>query len=307
MSKSKKLIDNRDFNLAYEKLFMPEAYSTDGNYTLDRAFAISNEKLNDVFKAFDLSNKKVLTVGSSGDQALNAILSGSNDITIIDANIFARPFIEYKFAVIKTYDFETFSDIFIKNDFFDSKVYSKISHLLSKNVQIFWDSLMIDISNNSYEDTFTKKSLKEKMLFIDHRDRYSAFYKDEIIYKKLQKLLNDSDMNINFINAEFQEFPKILKSKYDLIYLSNIFDYYKNNESLFNRIIDKLYKNNLNNEGIIVTNYSFNKKIYESPNQIGNYPIKHIQVSRFYEGTNNNDTVWIIQKEKDNIKKPRIL
>ena len=66
MSKSEKLIDNSNFNLAYEKLFMPEAYSSDGNYTLDRAFAISNEKvikyLNDVKYSFNSYTMDALTI-----------------------------------------------------------------------------------------------------------------------------------------------------------------------------------------------------------------------------------------------------
>ena len=88
MSNKKELNDNLEISLAYEKLFMPEFFSIENNYTLDKAFAISNEKLDEVFKHIDLKGKSVLTVGSSGDQALNCILNGSKDITIIDANIF---------------------------------------------------------------------------------------------------------------------------------------------------------------------------------------------------------------------------
>lgn len=142
--------NNVDFDLAYEKLFMPEYYITESNYTLDKAFAISNEKLDELFKSLNLKGKKVLTVGSSGDQALNAILKGCKEITIVDANIFARPFIEYKFAAIRTFDYKTFSDIFIKHDFFSWRVYSKMSHLLSKDTKIFWDALMMDLSENNY-------------------------------------------------------------------------------------------------------------------------------------------------------------
>ena len=50
------------------------------------------DKLRDIenITNLNLKNKSVLTVGSSGDQALNAILSGAKDITIIDANIFTK-------------------------------------------------------------------------------------------------------------------------------------------------------------------------------------------------------------------------
>ena len=77
------------YDEAYEKLFMPELYSDQKNYTVDKAFAISNEALDQVFDGENLTNKKVLTVGSSGDQALNSIINGSTDVTVIDVNVFA--------------------------------------------------------------------------------------------------------------------------------------------------------------------------------------------------------------------------
>lgn len=289
---------NDVYNLAYEKLFMPETYHEKNNYTLDKAFAISNEQLDNLFKHFDLAGKKVVTVGSSGDQALNAILKGSKNITIIDANIFTRVFIEYKLAVIKTYDFKSFSDIFIKSDFFDWKVYSKISHLLSKNVQFFWDSLMIDITENHYETNLDAKILKEKMLIVDHRDRHSKFYKDENTYNKLQSLLNDPELSISFLNAYLENFPSVLNNKYDFIYLSNIYDYYKDDkEKTFIDTIRKLYKNNLKNNGLILVNYNFNEENEDSSYKIGEFEITDLKISRYSDGTNNQDGAWIIKKK----------
>ena len=45
---------------------------------------------------FDLKDKSLLTVGSSGDQVLNAILMGSNDITITDLCMFAKEYFNLK-------------------------------------------------------------------------------------------------------------------------------------------------------------------------------------------------------------------
>ena len=298
MSNKKELNDNLEISLAYEKLFMPEFFSIENNYTLDKAFAISNEKLDEVFKHIDLKGKSVLTVGSSGDQALNCILNGSKDITIIDANIFARPFIEYKIAAIKTFDYDTFSDVFIKNDFFSWKVYSKISHLLSKNVQMFWDTLILDINEDSYSYEFSAKTIKEKMLFVDHRDRHSLFYTSKSIYNKLQSALNNEDINISFVTSLLQDFPKALNKKYDLIYLSNIYDYYKGEESeQFETTIDKLYKKHLKDNGIIIANYSFNKSIKDAPKQLGKHMLEHKEVTRFFEGEKNKDTICFIKKK----------
>ena len=118
ISDIKGYLNDFDCDIAGEKLFLPEFYNNNENYTTNQAFAISNEMLPEIFKNLNLKDKNVLTVGSSGDQALNAILHGAKDITIIDANIFTQYFIEYKIAVIKTYNFNDFDNLFIKQDFF---------------------------------------------------------------------------------------------------------------------------------------------------------------------------------------------
>lgn len=135
------------------------------------------------------------------------------------------------------------------------------------------------------------------MLFVDHRDRHSSFYKNKYVYNRLQSFLNKNDINISFITAELQEFPSVLKNRYDIIYLSNIFDYYKGEKSgLFIEVLNKLYKNNLEVNGNIFVNYSFNEKIEESLQRIGDYKINHVQVNRFADGDINQDTAWLIKK-----------
>lgn len=289
---------NKDYDLVYEKLFNPEIYENEANYTVNYAFAISNEKLTEVFDALNLKNKKILTVGSSGDQALNAILKGSKNVTIIDANIFTRAFIEYKLALIKYFDFKTFDDLFIKPRAFNWQVYAKISHLLSNETKQFWDSLMLDQSPNAQWGEFTEKDITSKMLIIDHSDRHSLFYKDEQTYNLLQNLLNQQDTKISFVNAELQDFPKVLKEKYDLIYLSNIYDYYRKQHNTFVKIINKLYTNNLKTNGNIFVNYDFDGHSKTTPTTFGKYPLITKKVKRWSHGEKCVDTLWIIKKDK---------
>ena len=68
----------------------------------------ANEKLNAYFKDLNLKGSRIATVGSSGDQVLNAIFYGAKDITLIDANIFTRAYFEYKTAMIKNLNFDEF-------------------------------------------------------------------------------------------------------------------------------------------------------------------------------------------------------
>ena len=294
-----KYTNGGEYDLAYEKLFMPHFYSDDTNYTLDKAFAISNEALGNFFDGINLKGKKVLTVGSSGDQAINAILCGSKDVTIIDGNVFARPFIEYKLAMIKVFDFETFDSLFIKQDAFEWQVYAKISHLLSPEVQQFWDTLMLDQNFEPAWGDFGAKTIKDNMLIVDHRDRHSAFYKDKKTYNKLQRLLNSQDVRIDFINAEFCDFPKVVCGKYDFIYLSNIYDYFDGTvkSELFSKTVEKLYDANLKNGGNLVVNYEFNEKATGCPKKFGKHKVFHKQLQRYSDGEYTTDTAWTIKKD----------
>ena len=47
------------------------------------------------------------------------------------------------------------------------------------------------------------KTIKEKMLFVDHRDRHSLFYTSKSIYNKLQSALNNEDINISFVGSNW--------------------------------------------------------------------------------------------------------
>lgn len=286
------------YDFAYEKLFMPHFYSDETNYTLGKAFAISNEALGDFFHGINLRGKKVLTVGSSGDQLINAILCGSKDVTLIDGNVYARPFVEYKLAMIKVFDFDTFDDLFIKQEAFEWQTYAKISHLLSPQVQQFWDSLMLDQNFEPVWGDFGAKTVKENMLIVDHRDRHSGFYKDKKVYDTLQKLLNSGDVKIEYITADFADFPKILNQKYDFVYLSNIYDYFDGEEkkSLFSKTVEQLYAKNLKNGGNLVVNYEFNEKSENCPKKFGRHKVYHKQLKRYCDGEYTTDTTWTIKK-----------
>ena len=153
---------------------------------------------------------------------------------------------------------------------------------------------MLDLSENNYDQEFSGKTIKDKMLFVDHSDRHSSFYNNEQKYNKLQSLLNKNDLKLSFIAAELQDFPKILTNKYDMIYLSNIYDYC--DESQFEAIISKLHDNNLNRNGLFFVNYDFCETANAAPSQISNFPLHHIQVSRNLYGEKVQDTAWFIKK-----------
>lgn len=240
------------------------------NSTPERIYLTTNENISEFFKGinFDGRNKRVLTVGSSFDQAMNAILFGSKDITVIDLNIYTKIFSELKLAALKNLSFEEFNDFFANNDkktkkgfpFFEKfNLYQKISHDLSKDSQIFWDTVMLEGTDENIKNLFHERVIMGGNII--HTSKQA--------YQKVQEVLKNEKVNIEFINANYFDFDKKTKGKFDLILLSNIIDYYNSdfelNEHRFSRefenefffTLEDLYNNKLNDDGIMQFSTSY--------------------------------------------------
>ena len=190
------------------------------NYVTDTCYITSNELLSKFMPNLNFKDSRVATVGSSGDQVLNAILYGAKDITLIDCNPYARAYVEYKIALIKNLSYKKFMDAILSiGQMFQYSTYRKISHDLSKETQEFWDRLILeqDFFNSDFTIYFQLFGGKSPEIF-------SQFY-EPIHYEKLQQLLQNKQYSLNFINAEFTDFSKKLDGTFDIILLSNIADY----------------------------------------------------------------------------------
>ncbi|MBE5735764.1 MAG: DUF3419 family protein [Clostridiales bacterium] len=266
------------------------------NCTVSACYITSNENLENYMYFMPLKDKRVATVGSSGDQALNAIYYGSKDVTLIDANPYSRAFTEYKIAMIKNFDCNKFHKILTsKKDLFSWITYRQISHDLSKDSQRFWDKLIIE-QDNSPNSTLSSEDMY-RILIQDYPFCSSEFYKFEN-YKKMQNVLKSGDYNLSFITAELSEFPMKLDGKYDSILLSNIYDYiYDSLDSeKFEKTIIKLYNDNLSEDGMIQVYYDMKRNgIWKRRNFYTNFDYNYYTV----EGTFPPTRVWFINKTKD--------
>lgn len=265
MKENKMFLTNPNYDLLGETLLtMPEYDSfSSRNFgvkeVINKVYHCSNERLNSYFKDLKLKNARIATVGSSGDQVLNAIFYGAKDITLIDANIFTRAYFEYKTAMIRNLSFDEFKKIFGSFYMFNWKTYSKISHDLSKRTKQFFDELMLnqDDHGHDYDEGYLTDSLIRNSLFHTPCHNYdlveeNLFYNNEEDYLKLRKLLIKNDFKLTIINAELKEFPSKLKGQFDYIFLSNIYDYVDRDSII--SIINKLYKK-LNAGGAIQYHY----------------------------------------------------
>ena len=124
--------------------------------------------------------------------------------------------------------------------------------------------------------------------------------KEEQIYKKLQGILRNNKININYACLEFEDFSTIEQS-FDCIYLSNVYDYYQD-EKKFNRILAKLYADNLKENGTIMAHYSFNDCLANMPKKLGKFKLCGKEITRQMCGDVKTDTIWMVKKQKHKSK-----
>lgn len=231
-------------------------------------YATSNESVRNIFIRVNVDGKRVATVGSSGDQALHAICYGASEVDLIDANILTRALVELKIAAIKVLDVDHF-DYFISNidritkDIRINKYYQKISHLLPKDIQVFWDTIIMD---GGESENFSFSS----MFYTTQADVFlNSALQIEDMYNDIQQKLRNGDYKLNYIVADIADFPKELKGKYDLILLSNVVDYC--NYKTFTNTVEQLYANNLNIGGYmqLTSTRILNNELEELINELG--------------------------------------
>ena len=89
-------------------------YSRNGFFQI---YPFTTENISGYIENFILENKSLLTIGSSGDQVINAWLHGCKDITVIDICPFTKFYFYLKIAGIIVFDYSTFLNFFCHRDF----------------------------------------------------------------------------------------------------------------------------------------------------------------------------------------------
>ena len=235
--------------------------------TFSKVYSFTTENISGYINYFDLENKKLLTVGSSGDQILNAYMRGARDITLLDINEFSKYYIYLKISAILTLDYLEFQKFFFvhgydidenyynKNrfnkDIFNNRIKSML-RLFDYESYLFFDELFNRFSYRRISD----------YLFDDDEDRnnvlrgFNLYLKDDKSYNKLKSKLKS--INFNFINTDI--FKNDIEGKYDNIFLSNLCTWYKISE--MKKLIERLDNNNLNINGSMLICYLYYTKFY---------------------------------------------
>lgn len=224
-----------------------------------KIYPFTTENIAGYINEFDLKNKSLLTVGSSSDQVLNAILYGCRDITLLDINPFAKCFYYLKIASMLELDmeeylrflrFRDFISVFRDNmDVFNIYTFNKIKdtlRLLDYESYLFWDELFqmykpLEVRDNLFEFEENRSSV------IAGSNSY--LMNKEVYNETKEKIL---ETNINFVNSDI--FKVQLDRTFDNIWLSNIGTYLKDYEIRI--MIDKMMKY-LNKDGKMLASYLY--------------------------------------------------
>lgn len=206
-------------------------------------YLFSNEHVAKFANSF--SDRSILSVCSSGDHAFSAYLAGAKFVDVFDINLMQKSVMELKKTMIQNVSYEDFLDFFFDyKNFFNPQIIKPIKNKLSKSATEFL-------------------SLYEKygsFLFTCDYPKVHECNKDFITYLKTPSdyyaLRDKLPENISFLHTDLEFLPNICQRKYDLVYLSNIFDYVYHNETIRNAyqsfyffVLNRLAKNALGPDG----------------------------------------------------------
>lgn len=227
---------------------------------LQSIYPFTTENISGYIDKFNLKDKSLLTVGSSGDQVINAILKGCKDITLLDINPYTKFYYYLKVASILSLDLDEFMSFLRYKDYpevfadnknvFNIETWNKVKivlRLIDYESYLFWDELFqtinpIKIRNRLFSsDEYNTNIISSCNNYLKSQDLY------EKTRNKVKKILP------TFINSDI--FNVDLKRKYDNIWLSNIGTSITKEEMII-KMTDNLAKF-LNKDGLLLISYLY--------------------------------------------------
>lgn len=231
-----------------------------------RIYPFATENINGYIDLFDLKNKSLLTVGSSGDQMLNSYYKGARDITLLDINPFAKYYINLKIAGIISFTYEEFQIFFLRwiDKYFNWKRFNIVLfNKLKNNLKyIDYDSYYFFnyIIRHYHRDKISDYLMNDDEINSRVIKGINNYLESEESFNKLKKILKD--ISFNFINEDIFNFQS--NTKYDNIFLSNLCTLSGINLYQFRDLLIKIKEHNLNIDGSILIAYLWNTDFYSN-------------------------------------------
>lgn len=248
------------------------------SFKFSTIYPFTTENIRAYLPLFDLKDKSLFTVGSSTDQALNAILCGAKDITVFDICPFTREYYYLKMAAIQTLTMDEFLKFFCYKGYtstflcnknvFDNNLYLKIMAALksiSLEVEYFWTELF---------KRYNRVLIREQLFNMDENKykivRCMNYYlNNNDTYNELRNKINTA--NVKFIQGDIFKYE--IKDTFDNIFLSNLSSYYS--LAKIRELFDKMLLN-LNDNGKMLLAYLYETTIDDEDYMDGEAEIYNI-------------------------------
>ncbi len=223
-------------------------------------YSFNTENIGGYSKYFDLQNKSLLTVGSSGEQVINAHLCGAKAITLYDVNPFAKYYTWLKIAAILRLDYNEYQRFFFEftsgavghgpNVYrFNERLFNKLAPTLKDldlESYIFWTDLYASIKKKSdIRYIFKDEEFRAKVI-----KGYSLYLNSEEDFYKAKKAIKS--ITFNYVHGDL--FKDKVEGQFDNIWLSNLCTYHNMYEMY--SLIEKL-AHNLNVDGRMLFAYLY--------------------------------------------------
>ena len=190
-------------------------------------YPFTNENINGYLPYFDLMNKSLLTVGSSGDQAINAIVSGCDDITVCDICPLTKSYYYLKMAALLCLSRDDFLSFLCKTKYDNHSN----PHLLTLNTfrkirstlkSIDYDSYYIwEYLYKNYNRYYIDELFRCDIADLDNIIGFNKYLNSDSNYLQARKMLQN--VLVNFICDDIAIFN--INRKFDNIWFSNVAQY----------------------------------------------------------------------------------
>ena len=247
-------------------------------------YLFTNENISGTLKtAGDISGARVLAVGASGDHAFESYLAGAKRVDTFDINSNQKNVIELKSHMIKHLEYGQFMDFFFdKQNFFNPQILQPIQQYFSDDLKQFLATQSGDNSrvNFKYLGACSADYNIKNLQYIANEQNYYTLrdklpQKIPFMHCDISTLYDNMTYNvqrygINYLHGkEYLKNPDAplmyanLSKKYDLVLLSNIFDYLFSAErdmedklrEMHRRVLLVLLANHMKRDGRIYFHY----------------------------------------------------
>ncbi|HRS42900.1 MAG TPA: DUF3419 family protein [Candidatus Diapherotrites archaeon] len=231
-------------------------------------YIYGTEMISRYYSKIDMKNKTILTICGSGDQVINAFYYGAKKVDCYDINELSEYILNLKLTAISKLSFIDFITYFGYDNkkatlYYD--IYLKFKKDLPPKTRLFFNEAYKYFNLDGVR-LFNSPLFLKRSCYTNHLTDINQYLKSEKDYLYIKQILKNK--KINFYHTDVLKLNQKIKTKYDIINLSNIPHFLY---SFFGFDFDKLKQNILdlfsliNKKGFILI-YAYSKHTFPNKN-----------------------------------------